>query len=210
MRQDTRKEKRNWLYQLVCWLYRGIFYAFFAGRIIGSRLSIPVGSYVVMSNHINLLDCVTMAIAVQGRELHFMGKAELFRSKLLGRVLHFVHAFPVQRGQVDMAAMRTSLRVLRDGEVLGIFPEGTRSKTGEMLPLQTGTAVLALKSDAPIIPMYITGKYRFLGRVRVTVGRPIAIEDLRAAGADTQNVELFLHRAEQAFAALSVRVRDRI
>lgn len=208
--QETKEKRYTWLYQFVCWLYRVIFYFFMGGRIIGDKLDMPYGGCVVMSNHINLLDCVTMAISVKRRELHFMGKAELFRTKLLGGILRNVHAFPVQRGQADLSSMRVSMQRLRTGAMLGIFPEGTRSKTDKMLPLQTGAAVLALKSDVPIIPMYITGKYRFWGRVRVAVGRPIGISDLRAAGADKESVDIFSQRMEQAFAALAVRANDKI
>lgn len=203
-----KKERRNWLFQLACALYRVLFYAFFGGRILGRRIDIPQGGFVVMSNHINLLDAVSVSIAVKGRELRFMGKAELFSNKLVGAVLRYVHAFPVQRGGMDLGAMRSSLRILKNGEGLGIFPEGTRSKDGEMLPLLAGAAVLALKSDAPVIPIWIAGRYRFWGRLRVVVGRPIAANDLREKGADRESTDLFLQRMERAFASLAVQAGD--
>lgn len=205
-----KKEKLNWVYQAVCWIYRFLFFCFFGGRRFDSPIDMPTGGCVVMSNHTNLLDAVSLAIVVKGRELRYMGKAELFRVPVLGGIFRYVHAFPVERGHVDMASMRTSMQILRNGEMLGIFPEGTRSKTGRMGPLQAGAAVLALKCDVPIIPVFIAGRYRFWGRLRVAVGRPIAIADLRAAGADKESVEQITHRMEQAFAALSVRAGDNI
>lgn len=210
MQQKPQKERLNWVYQLVCWIYRFLFYFIFGGRIFDGPVDIPTGGCVVMSNHINLLDAVSVAISIKGRELRYMGKAELFKVPVLGSIFRYIRAFPVQRGQVDMASMRTSMQILRNGEMLGIFPEGHRSKTGEMGPLQAGASVLALKCDVPIIPLYIAGRYRPGGRIRVAVGRPIAIADLRAVGADKESVEQFTHRMEQAFASLAVRAGDNV
>ena len=118
---------------------------------------------ILMGNHQCLLDPVTLALCVPDREIHFMGKKELFENKALGWVFRQVHGFPVDRGNMDMGAIRTAMGVLKAGETLGIFPEGTRSKTGHMLPLLGGASLLALKSGCDVVPVYIEGQDAALG-----------------------------------------------
>lgn len=116
---------------------------------------------------------MTLALCVPDREIHFMGKKELFENKALGWIFRQVHGFPVDRGNMDMGAIRTAMGVLKEGETLGIFPEGTRSRTGHMLPLLGGASLLALKSGCDVVPIYIEGSYKPFHRMIVHVGRPV-------------------------------------
>ena len=154
-------------------------------------------------NHQCLLDPVTLALCVPDREIHFMGKKELFENKALGWVFRQVHGFPVDRGNMDMGAIRTAMGVLKAGETLGIFPEGTRSKSGHMLPLLGGASLLALKSGCDVVPVYIEGHYKPFRRMVVHVGKPIEMADLRAGRMNKETCDALTERMEAACARLS-------
>jgi len=108
-----------------------------------------------------------------------MAKEELFRVPVLKSILPNVKAFPVKRGMSDRGALRTGLALLKEGEVLGLFPEGTRSKTGEIGKGLAGAGFFALRSDAKIIPCAIIGPYKLFGKLRVVYGKPIDFTELK-------------------------------
>jgi 1-acyl-sn-glycerol-3-phosphate acyltransferase len=130
------------------------------------------GGLIVVANHTSYWDPVILGCALR-RQVFFMAKEELFRIPGLGRVIRWLGAFPVRRGAPDRAAYRTALTLLRQGRAVGIFPEGTRSHTGRLLPPQAGAAVLALRTGVPVVPVYIRGSQGLIGRVSVRVGRPM-------------------------------------
>lgn len=198
-----RRPRRTVIYTLVVALYAVLAKILFFMRIEG-RENIPKDrNCVLMGNHQCLLDPVTLALCVPDREIHFMGKKELFENPVLGWVFRQVHGFPVDRGNMDMAAVRTALGVLKNGDTLGIFPEGTRSRDGHMLPLLGGASLLALRSGCDVVPVYIDGRYRPFGRMVVRVGRPIETADLRAGRITKETCDVLTHRMEGAFAHLS-------
>lgn len=132
------KRRYTPLYTIIVFLYGILVKLLFFMKIEG-RENVPKDrNCILMGNHQCLLDPVTLALCVPDREIHFMGKKELFENKALGWIFRQVHGFPVDRGNMDMGAIRTAMGVLKEGETLGIFPEGTRSRTGHMLPLLGG------------------------------------------------------------------------
>ena len=165
--------------------------------------TIIVFLYGILVNHQCLLDPVTLALCVPDREIHFMGKKELFENKALGWIFRQVHGFPVDRGNMDMGVIRTAMGVLKEGETLGIFPEGTRSRTGHMLPLLGGASLLALKSGCDVVPIYIEGSYKPFHRMIVHVGRPVEMTDLRAGRMNRETCDELTRRMEAEFAQLS-------
>ena len=210
-KRDTQQEperriarpKRTFLYTFIVLLYAIVVKILFFMRIEG-RKNIPRDrNCVLMGNHQCLLDPVTLALCVPDREIHFMGKKELFQNRLLGWVFRKVHGFPVDRGNMDMTAIRTAMGVLKDGNTLGIFPEGTRSKTGHMLPLLGGASLLALKSGCDVVPVYIDGNYRPFHRIVVRVGQPVDMADLRAGRMNRETCDELTRRIEASFARLS-------
>ena len=119
------------------------------------------GGFVLASNHVTNWDVFPMQLALP-RTIFFMGKAELFRLRPLGALFRDFGAFPVYRGEKDDWAFRHAVKVLKAGQVLGMFPEGHRSRGGGLGPAKTGSARLALEAHCPILPMALTGTDHFL------------------------------------------------
>lgn len=117
------------------------------------------GSFVLASNHVSNCDVFAMQLAMP-RTIFFMAKAELFRFGPIGVLLRDFGAFPVYRGEKDTWAFQHARRVLEAGQVLGMFPEGHRSKGRGLLLAKTGTARLAIEAGCPILPMTVMGSDR--------------------------------------------------
>ena len=203
-KQQMKPLHRTWLYTFIVWgLYFIVSKVLFFVKIEG-RENIPKDrNCVLMGNHQCILDPLMLALCVPDREIHFMGKKELWNNKLLGWAFTKVHGFPVDRGNMDMGAIRTAMNVLKGGETLGIFPEGTRSRTGHMLPLLSGASMLALRSGCEVIPVYIDGRYKPFHRITVRVGRAVAMDDLRAGRVTKESCDALTGRIEESFFALS-------
>ena len=178
---------------------------------IGSHTIFPVkyhnrenfdlqGPYIAMSNHNSALDPLLLAAPCKKYEIRFVGKKELAQNKftawLLNRGLHMI---TVDRHNSDLAAMRLFMKTLRDGYVLGIFPEGTRHHEDLMSEVETGAAVLALRAKVPIVPVYIQSKPRLFRLNHVYIGKPIALDDLYAQGFNTDAVEALCGRIRDTF-----------
>lgn len=176
------------LYQILRWIGKPIIYLLFFPRIIGKKNSKLKGRAVVISNHISMWDPLLIAVIFR-RQIFWMGKAELFKSRIARLFFKAVKAFPVRRGEGDLAAIRHAFRVLRDGKLFGIFPEGTRTKSKDISRFEPGTAMIALKNDAPVLPLYIKGNYKLFRRMKVIVGDPIHLADYVGTKTDTATVE---------------------
>ena len=200
---QPKKAKRTFIYTFIVLLYAIVVKIAFFMRIEG-RENVPRDrNCVLMGNHQCILDPLMLALCVPDREIHFMGKKELWNNKLLGWAFTKVHGFPVDRGNMDMGAIRTAMNVLKEGDTLGIFPEGTRSRTGHMLPLLGGASMLALRSRCDVIPVYIDGNYRPFRRMTVRVGKPVEMDDLLALRVTKESCDTLTGRIEAEFAQLS-------
>ncbi|MBQ4609492.1 MAG: 1-acyl-sn-glycerol-3-phosphate acyltransferase [Clostridia bacterium] len=193
---------RSWFYQLAVNLFAVVAKLLFFVRVEG-RENLPEGACVIMGNHSTWVDPFFLAICAKDREIRFMGKKELWGNKAFAWVARQVRGIPVDRGSADMASIRMSMAVLKAGYTLGIFPEGTRSKTGHMLPLQGGAAMIALRSKCPVVPMYIDGSFRPFSRMTVRVGKPVEMDDLLAARITRETCDELTGRIAGAFAQLS-------
>ncbi len=129
------------------------------------------GGCILAANHRSYWDPVFVGLACP-RVINFMAKKKLFEHPFLGFLLRHLKAFPVNQQIADRKAIKTALDILESQQVLGIFPEGTRSQEG-LLPPQAGTAMLALKTNVPIIPVAIQDQRGFRGRVKVKIGSPL-------------------------------------
>ncbi|WP_347860464.1 lysophospholipid acyltransferase family protein [Salimicrobium sp. PL1-032A] len=136
------------------------------------------GPVIICSNHISNLDPPVVGIT-SPRTIHFMAKEELFQKRGIGALLRNIHAFPIKRGMRDRNALRNGLDILKQGEVLGLFPEGSRQKTGEIGEGLTGAGFFALRSQAVVVPCAIIGPYKLGKRLKVAYGTPIDLTEFR-------------------------------
>src|SRR5690606_20813788 len=140
-------------------------------RVYG-RENVPAdGPVVVCANHLSWWDPFAVGVGVP-RILYFMAKVEAFSYPIIGPLLPKVGAFPVHRGTADRQALSTALNKLAEGKAVAMFIEGTRSRTGELLPAYPGAAWLATRQRAPILPVAIKGQWRLFRPVRVYIGEP--------------------------------------
>ena len=197
------KEKRTFLYTFVVCLYLLVAKVLFFIRVEGKENIPKDRKCVMMGNHQAFWDPLSLAICTWDREIRFMGKKELWSNKLLGWAFTKVHGFPVDRGNMDMAAVRTAMNVLKDGHTLGIFPEGTRTKGPGMLPLLGGASLMALRGRCDVIPVYIDGEYKPFHQVVVRVGKPVEMDDLLAGRVNKEACDVLTERITAAFAQLS-------
>ena len=114
------------------------------------------GGYILVSNHINWKDPPWIEFALS-RAIRYMGKRELFEVPVVGYVLRAIGAFPVRRGEADRGALQMALAVVKAGQPLGFFPEGHRSESGQLIRARPGVAYVAQASNAPIVPLAVTG-----------------------------------------------------
>jgi len=162
---------KPWFYAIAKVLIRVFFAVAYPLRVLGADNLPKSGAAILCGNHMSLLDPLAAGIAVK-RPVCFMGKKELFRVPLLRGLIRALGAFPVDRGNADMTAVRTSLAILKQGGVLGIFPQGGR-ENGGYRGMETGVALIALKSGAPVVPMRFMKKFRPFRRNALSIGEPV-------------------------------------
>ncbi len=146
---------------------------------------LPEGGFVLAANHTSNFDPWPLALPLfPRRQLRFMAKSELF-NPILKPILAGGGAFPVRRGEADLEAIRRAVELVRDGEIVVMFPEGTRRRKGlrkkHEARAHTGAARIALAAGAPLVPAAIKGTDRLsrLAPLRVAYGQPIPLDDLR-------------------------------
>jgi|GEM_PF-364395 len=131
---------------------------------------------VLATNHYSNLDVILLDIKLR-RKIRYLAKAELFRSKVGGFFIRQFGGIKITRGVADPAAIKESLRLLKQGKVLGVFPEGTRNKNSdELLEVHNGAVVLAARAGVPIIPAIIYRHPKVFRRNIIKVGRPFMVE----------------------------------
>jgi 1-acyl-sn-glycerol-3-phosphate acyltransferase len=162
-------------------------------KIEGFRNIPRSGAIIVAPNHLSYLDPLLVAVAID-RPVNFMAKAELFHNKILGKLLTWVYAFPVKRGNGDRHAIRHALQLMEEGKVLGIFPEGTRKKPGQVEHTQGGAAMIALRSGAPVLPIACIGSDKsipcgWLWPLIIRIGEPISMLDYQGQKINSETME---------------------
>jgi 1-acyl-sn-glycerol-3-phosphate acyltransferase len=147
--------------------------------------TLPPGGFVLAANHTSNFDPWPLGLPLYPRrQLRFMAKQELF-NPVLSPILKAAGAFPVRRGEGDLEAIRQAVELVRAGEIVVMFPEGTRRRKGlrkkHEARAHTGAARIALTADAPLVPAAIKGTDRLtrLGPLRVAYGNPVPLDDLR-------------------------------
>ncbi len=165
----------------------GVFKPWYRIEVSGLEHFPKDGGVLLCTNHIHNFDPLVVGITAP-RPVHFMAKEELFKVPVLGNIVRKCNAFPVKRGKGDRESLRAGLKVLKDGNVFGLFPEGTRSKSGEIGKGLSGAGFFALRTEADVVPCAIIGPYKTLKTLKVVYGKPIAMGEIRAAKASAEQV----------------------
>lgn len=140
-------------------------------RIVGAE-NLPDGEGAIIApNHISNLDPL-LVVAFCKKPMKIMAKAELFKFKITDAFFRAVGAFPINRGDADITAVKTCLRFLKKDELVLLFPHGTRIKPGEDISIKEGVVLMALKARKNIVPCYISGTYGFRKQITLHIGKP--------------------------------------
>ena len=179
------------LARIVFTLYCYIFNRF---KVFG-RENVPEdGPLILFANHQSMFDVFPLNIAIK-RQIFFMAKSSLFKVPIVGWAVRKYGAFPVDRDKPDFSAIKNSFKTLRNGHILGIFPEGTRvrnglTKDGMKPTIKSGFLMIAQKSKAPLLPVKICYKRMFFlfNSIKVYIGKPFTLEE--KFGKELSNEEL--------------------
>lgn len=168
-------------YSLLRICLRAFFKIFFSARIVDAS-NVPLkGKIILAANHVSNWDPPFLATFLD-RRVFYMAKEELFANKIFAAAITNLGAFPVKRGAADRNAIKRALALLKEGQCLGVFPEGTRSRTGALGKAEAGVALIAAMSKAPVVPAAIINTNKMFSseklfpRLTVVYGRPMKFE----------------------------------
>ena len=194
------------LYRFLHWWFPSVVRGLFDFQVSGVENLPRSGPVVLASNHLSNLDPFFLGAACP-RQIHWMAKSELWKSRLLGQAIEWLGGFPVRRGQADRESIRAALRILDAGAVLGIFPEGRRQPSGHLGQPAPGVGLFSSRPGVVTIPVAITGTNEIrsgsrlhFGKVTVSFGRPVDTEVAGAGRAERNSIVSY--RIMEALAAL--------
>lgn len=172
------------VYTFIRGLLRVLYSILFPLKLQGEQHVPAEGPVLLCSNHISLLDPPAIGIWLN-RKVSFFAKEELFKIPLLGLIIRKLGAIPVKRGAGDRKALTGTLEVLKNGGVVGIFPEGTRIKSGIIEEGKKGAAYFALRGKAVVVPVYVKGPYRLFRKTSIVYGPPVNLDAYRETKANS-------------------------
>lgn len=191
----------SWFYYVCRPIVRIILFLLTRWRVSG-RENIPEqGPVLVISNHLSLADPPLLNLAID-RPVRYMAKKQLFRFRVLGYFMRGLGAFPVHRERLDIKAFRQAEQILAQGSTLVVFPEGTRSRSGQIRHAFSGPTLIALRSGAPILPVGITGTEKLehitglfcRPRVTVNIGHPFHLPTTTGKSNKTELTNYMMER----------------
>ncbi len=152
---------------------------------------------IYIANHKSNWDPVVLGFSVKNKPVCYLAKEELFSTKTLDYLMRGLNCIPVSRSNGDIKAVKTALHALKNNKNLGIFPEGTRSKDGKLLPFEQGAALIAIRAGVPIIPTYIKGNYKLFKKVTIYAGKPIFIKSFTEGKKTSEAVKALTEHLEK-------------
>lgn len=147
-------------------------------KIIGKENIPKEGNAIICANHVHFLDSVIIVVMAK-RKINALAKEELFRNPFNQWVAKIFGIYPVKRGNADMGAMKTALKLMKNKELLLIFPEGTRNGLAKGKKAKKGAVVIAATSDSPIIPIGVQGSFKPFTKVTLNIGKPISYTEYK-------------------------------
>ena len=195
------------LYLLIKWTI-GQLILLVTRPIVYGRQNLRVkGKAIFIANHRSMWDPLILAL-ISPRNIHFMAKKELFESKLGNLFFRSLYAFPVNRHNVDLTSLKNALKVLEQGEVFGIFPEGKRAVTDSLDESEKGAAFLAIRSGAPVIPIYMHPDTSRQIRPVMLVGKPIDVSAIVASANKSSLIEVVTDELADSINALQAELEE--
>ena len=149
---------------------------FFKYEVIGSENIPDEGNLIIAANHKSNLDAIFLAAAIENRQVAAIAKKELFEIKPLAYILKKLNVIPINREKPDISTIKSILKAIKDGYVLGIFPEGTRVKEPGFGKAKAGLSLFAIKGRADVIPVSIISNYKLFNKVTIYIDKPISFE----------------------------------
>ncbi len=201
--ETAPKRERTAIYTLARIIFGFLFHTIFPLRFHNAQIVEEMQPpYIIMANHRSFADPMALAIKVKRYEIRFIGKRELAHGRLKSWLFSGLHMILVSRHATDMAAMRQCMQTLKDGHILGIFPEGTRHQPEMMQEVESGTAIIALRARVPLLPVYIDGKIRPFHITHIYYGKPMELDDLYAQGVNNDTAHQLCQRIHDVFYAM--------
>lgn len=200
---DKAHRERTPFYTVVRGIVRAIAAVIYPMRFHNrERVDALNAPYIIIGNHKSFMDPIAVALGVRYDEIHFVGKKELSKYKVMDWIFSKIHVIMIGRGETDMAAMRKCMQTIKDGHVLGIFPEGTRHQETMMEKVESGASLIALRSRVPVIPVYIHGHIRPFRINHIYFGEVINLDDLHEQGVNSETVNALSNRMRDTFYAM--------
>ena len=192
-------EKRGILYEVTRVLANIVFHTVMPVRFHNREVLLQEPPFVLIANHRHAMDPLVMAMGVPHHQLVFLAKKELGSNPLTRDMMTRLHCILVDRHNVDMEAMRACMKAVKMKKILLIFPEGTRHHEGQMEQIENGTALIAMRTKAPVVPIYFDRKLSFFRITNLYVGEPIDYSDLLEKGINTETCEEMNERMRETF-----------
>ncbi|MCR5809662.1 MAG: 1-acyl-sn-glycerol-3-phosphate acyltransferase [Clostridiales bacterium] len=194
---------------LFIYLFKPLIYLVFRPKVYGNKKALRTkGKVIFICNHIHMLDPILIAL-VSPRIVHFMAKKELFKSKLGNLFFKLSYVFPVDRGTADLKSLKQALALLDKGKAFGIFPEGRRMVADRMDEFELGTSFIAMRSGAPVVPIYIANDAYRSFRFRMIVGEPIYAADSAMNVSRRENEVIFMQRMRNEMNSLKRELEEK-
>ena len=201
--ETAPKRERTAIYTLARIIFGFLFHTIFPLRFHNAQIVEEMQPpYIIMANHRSFADPMALAIKVKRYEIRFIGKRELAHGRLKSWLFSGLHMILASRHATDMAAMRQCMQTLKEGHILGIFPEGTRHQPEMMQEVESGTAIIALRARVPLLPVYIDGKIRPFHITHIYYGKPMELDDLYAQGVNNDTAHQLCQRIHDVFYAM--------
>lgn len=171
-------------------------------KFVGRENVPKEGGVIVAFNHKSNFDPVVAGLSCK-RPLCFMAKEELFKNPVFGTLIKALGAFPVRRGKGDIGAIKSSLKILGEGKAMLMFPEGHRIKDGRKVKAKPGVALIAQRAQVPVVPVCISGEYKWMHKITVTYGKPISLEEYYGQKPEQEKIQQLADNVLDEIRALS-------
>lgn len=189
------------VYRFVLVLCKIIAFVLYPNKVHG-KVNLDIeGPYILYCNHISAMDPIIIVGSVLTRKSYFMGKESLFKGWFLKWFCGAIGGFPVKRGTADMQAIKIAINHLSDGDILTLYPEGTRNTNsdGTLLEFHNGLGIIALRAICKIVPCYVDslGGYKLFKRYNITIGKSIDLDDFKKDGLRKENLNKLMKLARE-------------